>query len=191
MTSPTEEYRFTGFAFPTTTPVPDQLFDELLSILSGAELKVLLYIIRRTFGFKKESDDISLNQMLNGIVRKDGTVLDQGVGLSKPTLLGALRSLKEKNILLSERRSSENHGNEPSRYRLNIVSPIYAMPGANTHQKEQEIETPPPLVKKLDQGVVKKFDQGLVKKSTPQQTVIQETDSVSYTHLTLPTSDLV
>ena len=176
MTSPTEEYRFTGFAFPTTTPVPDQLFDELLSILSGAELKVLLYIIRRTFGFKKESDDISLNQMLNGIVRKDGTVLDQGVGLSKPTLLGALRSLKEKNILLSERRSSENHGNEPSRYRLNIVSPIHAMPGANTHQKAQEIETPPPLVKKLDQGVVKKFDQGLVKKSTPQQTVIQQTD---------------
>lgn len=176
MTSPTEEYRFTGFAFPTTTPVPDQLFDELLSILSGAELKVLLYIIRRTFGFKKESDDISLNQMLNGIVRKDGTVLDQGVGLSKPTLLGALRSLKEKNILLSERRSSENHGNEPSRYRLNIVSHIHAMPGANTHQKALEIEAPPPLVKKLDQGVVKKFDQGLVKKSTPQQTVIQETD---------------
>ena len=176
MTSPTEEYRFTGFAFPTTTPVPDQLFDELLSILSGAELKVLLYIIRRTFGFKKESDDISLNQMLNGIVRKDGTVLDQGVGLSKPTLLGALRSLKEKNILLSERRSSENHGNEPSRYRLNIVSHIHAMPGANTHQKAQEIETPPPLVKKLDQGVVKKFDQGLVKKSTPQQTVVQQTD---------------
>ena len=185
MTSPTEEYRFTGFAFPTTTPVPDQLFDELLSILSGAELKVLLYIIRRTFGFKKESDDISLNQMLNGIVRKDGTVLDQGVGLSKPTLLGALRSLKEKNILLSERRSSENHGNEPSRYQLNIVSSIHVMPGSNTHQKAQEIETSPPLVKKLDQGVVKKFDQGLVKKSTPQQT------AVSYTHLTLPTSDLV
>jgi hypothetical protein len=29
--------------------VPDQLFDELLVELSGAELKVLLYIIRRTF----------------------------------------------------------------------------------------------------------------------------------------------
>lgn len=170
------EYRFSGFAFPTTTPVPDQLFDELLAILSGAELKVLLYIIRRTFGFKKESDDISISQMLNGIVKQDGTVLDYGVGLSKPTLLAALRSLKEKNILLSERRSSEDRGNEPSRYRLNILTPLYAVPTTQSPQREAEKETQPPLVKKVDQGVVKKFDQGLVKKSTPQQTVVQQTD---------------
>ena len=55
-----QEWKFPGFVFPTTTPVPDQLFDELLHRLSGAELKVLLYIVRRTFGFKKQSDDISL-----------------------------------------------------------------------------------------------------------------------------------
>lgn len=56
-------WQFSGFVFPTTTPVPDQLFDELLPRLSGAELKVLMYIIRRTFGFKKQSDDISLAQL--------------------------------------------------------------------------------------------------------------------------------
>ena len=48
-----QEWKFSGFVCPTTTPVPDQLFDELLHRLSGAELKVLLYIVRRTFGFKK------------------------------------------------------------------------------------------------------------------------------------------
>ena len=36
------------------------LFDELLPYLSEAELKVLLYIVRRTFGFKKEADAISV-----------------------------------------------------------------------------------------------------------------------------------
>src|SRR5947209_18974009 len=85
---------FTGYASPNYTPVPDQLFDEHLCFLSGAELKVLLYIIRRTFGFKKDSDTISLSQMLGGIERRDGTVLDRGVGLSKKTLLQALRDLQ-------------------------------------------------------------------------------------------------
>ena len=66
-------FRFAGFSAPRYTQVPDQLFDELLSVLTGAELKVLLYICRRTFGFKKDSDNISINQMLNGIRRKDGT----------------------------------------------------------------------------------------------------------------------
>jgi hypothetical protein len=53
---------FLGFQFPTTTPVPDEVFDVLMPQLSGAELKVLMYICRRTFGFKKESDSISLHQ---------------------------------------------------------------------------------------------------------------------------------
>ena len=43
---------FRGFRSPSYTQVPDELFDELLVELSGGELKVLLYIIRRTFGFK-------------------------------------------------------------------------------------------------------------------------------------------
>ncbi len=68
-------FRFDGFSTPQYTQVPDQLFDELLSLLTGAELKVLLYICRRTFGFKKESDNISLNQMLNGIRKRMGHVL--------------------------------------------------------------------------------------------------------------------
>src|SRR4029079_11268691 len=84
---------FRGFRSPNTTPIPDEVFDELLADLSGAEVKVLLYICRRTFGWKKESDNISLNQMLHGIIRKDGIALDRGVGLSKPTLLRTIKSL--------------------------------------------------------------------------------------------------
>jgi hypothetical protein len=48
-----DEHQFTGYASPNYTPVPDELFDEQLPDLSGAELKVLLYVIRRTFGFKR------------------------------------------------------------------------------------------------------------------------------------------
>ena len=63
--------QFQGFRSPNYTQVPDELFDELMSELSGAELKVLLYIIRRTFGFKKDSDNISLSQICNGITTRD------------------------------------------------------------------------------------------------------------------------
>src|SRR5919199_5862205 len=97
---------FKGYSKPNYTPVPDELFDEQLPDLSGAELKVLLYIIRRTFGFKKESDNISLSQLLKGITTKEGTLLDRGTGLSKKTLLETLNALEEKNIIITERRRS-------------------------------------------------------------------------------------
>src|SRR6266516_5042669 len=93
--------QFKGFVSPRYTQVPDELFDDLMSHLSGAELKVLLYIIRRTFGFKKDSDNISLNQMLHGITTKEGEVLDRGTGLSKKTLLETIKSLVEKNLIIT------------------------------------------------------------------------------------------
>jgi len=40
---PTDFY-FPGFLHPTTTPVPDDVFDELMPRLTEGELKVLLQI---------------------------------------------------------------------------------------------------------------------------------------------------
>jgi phage replication O-like protein O len=117
----THPVTYRGYSSPNYTPVPDELFDEQLPDLSGSELKVLLYIIRRTFGFKKDSDNISLNQLLHGITTKEGVVLDRGTGLTKKTLLEAIKSLVEKNLILTERRRSKEKGDEPTTYRLNII----------------------------------------------------------------------
>ncbi len=137
---------FRGFRSPNYTPVPDELFDELLVELSGAELKALLYIVRRTFGFKRDSDNISLSQMLQGIQTRDGRVLDRGVGLSKKTLLLALRSLEDRGIILTERRQSAEKGNEPTAYCLNVIG---STPGGATLGEERI----PPLGEKVRQGV--------------------------------------
>jgi Bacteriophage replication protein O len=94
--------RFKGFLSPRYTQVPDALFDELMSHLSGAELKVLLYIIRRTFGFKKDSDNISLRQICNGIKTREGEVLDKGTGLSLSTVQIALKG--EHSVILTAHR---------------------------------------------------------------------------------------
>lgn len=116
-----EPLPFQGFRFPNTTPVPDELFDELLADLSGAELKVLMYICRRTFGFKKENDTISISQMTDGIQKKDGEKLDRGTGLSKDSVARAVKSLEEKGVILRTRRRSEAKGDEPTTYQLNML----------------------------------------------------------------------
>jgi len=115
-----ENGQFIGFSSPRYTQVPDELFDELLSELSGSELKVLLYVVRRTFGFKRDSDHISLSQMVNGITKKDGSILDKGTGLHKDSVIKAVKSLVSKGILLRERKISDQHGFTPSEYALNI-----------------------------------------------------------------------
>ena len=117
-----EKLQFNGFRSPTTTPVPDEVFDDLIADLTGAELKVLLYICRRTFGFKKDRDSISLNQIANGITTRDDRVLDRGTGLSKRHVQRALKSLELKNVVTVNRRMDEEGENEINIYSLNFIN---------------------------------------------------------------------
>ncbi|MBI3421287.1 MAG: replication protein [Candidatus Sungbacteria bacterium] len=150
--------KFAGFYVPNSTPVPDNFFDELLAYLSESELKVVLYVMRRTFGFKKHDDNISLNQMLYGIVKKDGTRLDRGTGLSKPAITKAVKSLVTRGVLIVERRFDKKGSNEPTNYHLNLI----------------EIS---PSKYSLQGGVVKKINYPLVKNLYPQDTVLQDTEN--------------
>jgi hypothetical protein len=109
---------FDGFSSPSYTQVPDELFDALMPSLGDGELRVLLYIIRRTFGFKRDADAISLSQMVSGITTRDGRVLDHGTGLSKATVARGLKGLRDKGIILAERHSSPERGHEATSYRL-------------------------------------------------------------------------
>ncbi len=114
---------FAGLHQPRTTQVPDDLFDWIIPYLTGAELKVLLYIIRRTFGFKKDADAISLDQLCNGITRRDGRRLDFGTGLKRPTVLEALRSLRAKNLIIAQQQLDPVTGTRPTIYALRLQSP--------------------------------------------------------------------
>ncbi len=150
-----EEGRFIGFNTPRFTQVPDDLFDELLPDLSGAETKCLLYIIRRTFGWKQNSDHISMSQLIGGIRKADGTVLDRGTGLSKDSVARATRSLMEKGILMRRRVYSDDKGCKPSNYSLRL----YAAP----------------LSDDRTEGPVLRIGQGVVRKSDTQETIKQDT----------------
>jgi len=111
---------FAGLRAPQATHVPDELFDWVMAYLTGAELKVVLYIVRRTFGFKKDADAISLNQLCHGIVRRDGRRLDLGTGLKRPTVLEALRSLRAKNLITAVQILDSATGSRPTVYALKL-----------------------------------------------------------------------
>jgi Bacteriophage replication protein O len=115
-TAPTT-FWFAGFQYPTTTPVPDEVFDVLAPQLSEAELRVLLYIIRRTFGFKKQKDPISLTQLVEGIKTKDGNVLDLGTGMSRRGVMKGCQGLVKKGVISVEKRLSDQGD-----YAVNIYS---------------------------------------------------------------------
>jgi phage replication O-like protein O len=135
-----DTYHFRGFRKPTYTQVPDEVFDELMPILSGSEFKVLMYVIRRTFGFQKGSDRISKAQMEFGIRRKDGSILDGGTGLSRRAIRLAVESLVEKDILIKITHQSPERGDETTEYALNIIG---VDPWVESTQGEgQKVPTP-------------------------------------------------
>jgi hypothetical protein len=152
---------FPGFQSPTTTPVPDEVFDVLMPQLSGTELKVLLYICRRTFGFRKESDNISLQQIATGITTRDGRVLDRGTGLCLTSITSAISSLEQKEIIVREKNQSVEKGFEASTYSLKLAAPI---------SKNQTGATP-----KNREGVLQKIE---IQQTVIQETELQETDIV-------------
>ena len=73
---------------PNYTQTPNILFDEIMRDLNGAELKVILAVIRKTFGWHKERDRISL------------TRLEEMTGLSRQGILNAIHGKKkEKSVI--------------------------------------------------------------------------------------------
>lgn len=92
---------------PNFTQMPNIILDELLSVLSASELKVLLYICRRTYGFHKQMDKISTSQLMNGIRDKDNKPLDTGTGLSNRSILDAIRSLEKLGIIKTTQKGTQ------------------------------------------------------------------------------------
>lgn len=88
---------------PNFTQIPNIILDEYLSKLSHAETKVLLYLCRRTYGFHKQSDYISISQICGGITTDDGTILDTGTGLSNKPVIRALKTLEDIGLITSKR----------------------------------------------------------------------------------------
>lgn len=125
---------------PNFTQIPNIVLDEMMSELNESELKVFLYICRRTYGFHKEKDSISISQLTNGIV-SNGVQLDKGTGLSKRAVISAISSLTLKEIISCNKdgyvniyQIVQNSNQNGANFTPNMVQ------NSNTQKKEKEIE---------------------------------------------------
>jgi len=114
-----------GFRPSNTTPTPDDLFDVWLDRLSDAELRVLLYIVRHTLGWRKAQDAIDPGQFMKGIKARDGRVVDEGCGVkTREFLYLALGGLEKKGLVRRIRRQHPTLGNITTRYVLRFAEDL-------------------------------------------------------------------
>lgn len=95
--APEPDGRRKGFAGPNYTQVPNEIMDRLLPDLKGADLKVLLYLARWTFGFHRDCVEVGLRRICNGRPGKD-----RGTGLHTETASIAVKNLEAKGLVLAK-----------------------------------------------------------------------------------------
>jgi phage replication O-like protein O len=96
-----------SFSLPNYTQVPNTFLDHMLPFLKEGELKVLLVIIRKTMGYHKYRDIISLTQ------------LEKFTGMTRSNILYAVRKLVSKGVISKE--VSGSNGKQSTHYELVIV----------------------------------------------------------------------
>jgi DNA-binding Lrp family transcriptional regulator len=123
---------FAGFTLPNAIPIPEEVW-QLLPDLGGAEVKVLLFLFYKTLGFRKRQDAVALSQ------------ITAGTGLSRPTVVEAIRRLEERGCLEVIQAVTPEGVRE-----ANVYRPHFRGEGV-----VKKVNHPP---KEIFEGVVKKVD---------------------------------
>ena len=76
---------------PNYTQSPNVFFDEIFKELKEGELRVILVIIRQTFGWHKPADKISFSQ------------LSEKTGMERKSVCRSLNSLIEKGLITKKK----------------------------------------------------------------------------------------
>jgi hypothetical protein len=120
LSAPPDWTDFPGLYPPLYTQTPDVFFDWVAPFLPEIELRVLLYLIRRTLGFKKQGDQITIEQIAGGIVTREGVRLDWGAQLGERSVQRALAGLEAKCLIERHKQLDPERGWRPSYIRLRL-----------------------------------------------------------------------
>lgn len=97
----------TSAYIPNTAAIPNIIFDHWMAILTPAEFKVLMAIARKTYGWQKQKDRISLRQLV------------ELTGLNKSSVVKAIENLIQHD-LVSKIKCKGEYGDEPNLYEINL-----------------------------------------------------------------------
>lgn len=100
---------FQGFGTPQEnwSKLPHTLIAALPTIKSASELKVILYILRHTWGFHETEKRISLDEFANGRKKRGGERMDGGTGMSIPSIRSGIKRAIEHGFISVETDDSD------------------------------------------------------------------------------------
>ena len=118
-----ERELFTGFVVPSQNwfRMPNEWTNITAGMTSLAELKVVEYVLRHTWGYQEYgiAKQISITEFMDGRRRQDGSRLDHGTGLSNRSVIDGLRNAVEDGYLVEER-DERDRGRIQKLYRLKM-----------------------------------------------------------------------
>jgi hypothetical protein len=116
---------FPGFTGPEEnwSRMPHALIEALPIIESLAEIKIVLYVLRHTWGFQEydRPKHITIDELQHGRKREDGSRYDSGTGLSKPSVIDGVDRAVKHGFLFVEKDDSDKARKE-RRYRIRMSS---------------------------------------------------------------------
>jgi len=117
---------FSGFDLPTSNyyRCPNCWIDICANIKSLAELKVVQYVMRHTWGYWEfeTPKTITTDEFMHGRKRRDGSRIDKGTGLSDRGVKDGIRLALKHGYLLCEV-DDRDRGRIRKAYRLNMTEP--------------------------------------------------------------------
>jgi hypothetical protein len=66
----------------------------------------MLFLFRKTYGYRKSGDRVSFAQLERGTISSNGTIIDRGTGLSRATIWRALKGLQAKGLIEVHRQTT-------------------------------------------------------------------------------------
>jgi len=104
------------------TQIANELMEALARIkLTPIENQVLMFVIRKTYGWKKKADNISISQIV------------EGTGASRRMVIYAVQNLESKKILLVKRDSARNEISGSLCHSINVI-------GINKHYNKWVVQ---------------------------------------------------
>src|SRR5437764_2379763 len=117
---------FQGFSKPEANffRLPNEWTDITAHITSLAEIKLVEYVLKHTWGYSEFNmvKKITTDEFMYGRKRKDGTRIDEGTGLSKPSVIAGLSSAV-KHRLLEEETDESDKARIKKYYMLKMKTP--------------------------------------------------------------------
>lgn len=179
---------FQGFNLPESnySKLPHQFIDLLPIMTTLGEIKVVLYILRHTWGYSEFGleKELTIDEIMNGRKRNDGTRMDNGTGLSRNSVRQGANDAVEHGLIWV-REDKSDLARIKTFYSIAICQDLIAegQDLTTTSQNLPPVHRKKPLERKTtDSTNVESTEQGSVAPQPPQHSKAKTTPPKSPHH---------